>query len=273
MAIDSRLSLRADARARLAVVMHHQSTATISPNTDGLKVAATSALLRLARDHHVGALFPCAAAGEPRRGEAACKSGVPRHPISVRPPEPDKLENFRGYKGAQSYPSRTKDTDDVDSDRLGRPRRRPDAVRLARARLRQGAWLDEGAPRRAHDRAAGRRRRDGRGKHLRSAAGRLEARLAQHLVGGRLQQPDPRRRRARRALGKIQNHVPQFRLGRGHREIRTTTQAGLRRARRRSAEALDRQLPERRPRCASRAAPPSESICRTTSATRARYPP
>jgi pyruvate dehydrogenase E1 component len=26
----------------------------------------------------------------------------------------DKLESFRGYKGAQSYPSRTKDTDDVD---------------------------------------------------------------------------------------------------------------------------------------------------------------
>ncbi|MFX7784908.1 hypothetical protein ABTJ92_22050, partial [Acinetobacter baumannii] len=25
-----------------------------------------------------------------------------------------KLENFRGYKGAQSYPSRTKDGDDVD---------------------------------------------------------------------------------------------------------------------------------------------------------------
>ena len=27
----------------------------------------------------------------------------------------EKLERFRGYKGAQSYPSRTKDTDDVDS--------------------------------------------------------------------------------------------------------------------------------------------------------------
>src|SRR5579885_1437454 len=26
----------------------------------------------------------------------------------------EKLENFRGYRGAQSYPSRTKDTDDVD---------------------------------------------------------------------------------------------------------------------------------------------------------------
>src|SRR5664279_1325655 len=26
----------------------------------------------------------------------------------------ERLQNFRGYKGAQSYPSRTKDTDDVD---------------------------------------------------------------------------------------------------------------------------------------------------------------
>src|SRR5258706_5621218 len=26
----------------------------------------------------------------------------------------EKLQNFRGYKGAQSYPSRTKDADDVD---------------------------------------------------------------------------------------------------------------------------------------------------------------
>src|SRR5215472_1378509 len=26
----------------------------------------------------------------------------------------DKLDHFRGYKGAQSYPSRTKDADDVD---------------------------------------------------------------------------------------------------------------------------------------------------------------
>ena len=26
----------------------------------------------------------------------------------------EKLENFRGFKGAQSYPSRTKDADDVD---------------------------------------------------------------------------------------------------------------------------------------------------------------
>src|SRR3954465_15987765 len=31
----------------------------------------------------------------------------------------EKLEDFRGYKGAQSYPSRTKDADDVDFSRRG----------------------------------------------------------------------------------------------------------------------------------------------------------
>ena len=88
--------------------------------------------------------------------------------------------------------------------RLGRPRRRADAVLLAGAGLRQGAWLDEGPPRRADDRA-GRRRRDGRGQYLRGAAGGLEARPAQHLVGGRLQPPEPRRRGARRACGRSSN--------------------------------------------------------------------
>ena len=48
----------------------------------------------------------------------------------------EKLENFRGYKGAQSYPSRTKDVDDVDFlHRLGRPRRRADVVLVAGAGL------------------------------------------------------------------------------------------------------------------------------------------
>ena len=48
----------------------------------------------------------------------------------------DKLENFRGYKGAQSYPSRTKDTDDVDfsTGSVGL-RRGADAVRVAGAGL------------------------------------------------------------------------------------------------------------------------------------------
>src|SRR5689334_24431830 len=39
-----------------------------------------------------------------------------------------------------------------------------------------GAWLDEGPPRRPHDRA-GRRCRDGRGQHLRGAGDRKSTRL------------------------------------------------------------------------------------------------
>jgi pyruvate dehydrogenase E1 component len=73
-----------------------------------------SGLVGLARHHHVGAVFLGAAAAGPRRGEAACEPGVSRHPVSVRHQTREKLENFRGYKGAQSYPSRTKDADDVD---------------------------------------------------------------------------------------------------------------------------------------------------------------
>jgi pyruvate dehydrogenase E1 component len=46
----------------------------------------------------------------------------------------ENLEAFRGYKGAQSYPSRTKDADGVDfSTGSVRPRRCSDAVLLARA--------------------------------------------------------------------------------------------------------------------------------------------
>ena len=156
----------------------------------------------------------------------------------------EKLENFRGYKGAQSYPSRTKDVRRRRFlHRLGRPRRRADVVLLAGAGLRQGAWLAERSPGGADDRA-GRRRRNGRGQHLRGAAGGLEARAAQHLVDRRLQPPEPRCGRSRRPLGKIRIHVPQFRLGRGDREIRHADAGGIRRARRRGAEALDRRLPE-----------------------------
>ena len=184
----------------------------------------------------------------------------------------EKLENFRGFKGAQSYPSRTKDADDVDfsTGSVG-PRRGADAVLLAGAGLRQGAWLDEGSARGADDRA-GRRRRDGRGQYLRGAAGGLEARPAQHLVGGRLQPPEPRRRGARRAVGEIRIHVPQFRLGRGDREIRPADAGGVRRARRRGAASAGSTPARTRcmRRCAFRAAPRSASICRTRSAIRAR---
>ena len=201
-------------------------------------------LVGLARQHHVGALLLGAASTGPRRGEAACEPGVPRDPVSVRPPDPRQAGEFPRLQGRavlsvahQGHRRRRL------LHRLGRPRRGADAVRLAGAGLRQGAWLVGGPARRPHDRA-GRRRRDGRGQHLRGAARRLEARPAQHLVGGRLQQAVARRRGARGAVGQVRNHVPQFRLGRGDREIRQADAGGVRRARRRSAEALDRQLPE-----------------------------
>ena len=79
----------------------------------------------------------------------------------------EKLENFRGYGGAQSYPSRTKDIDDVDfstgSVGLGVA---ADALRLlVQDYVQAQAWAD-GPSRRPDDRPRG-RRGDGRGQHLR----------------------------------------------------------------------------------------------------------
>ena len=83
-------------------------------NTDGLKVGGHQASSRLARHHHDRALSRRAAAARPRGGEAPCLADLPCHPVSARQADARRLEAFRGYKGAQSYPSRTKDADDVD---------------------------------------------------------------------------------------------------------------------------------------------------------------
>ena len=59
--------------------------------------------------------FARAAARGPRRGQAArrARSSTPSS-TSLGRQSREKLENFRGFGGAQSYPSRTKDSDDVD---------------------------------------------------------------------------------------------------------------------------------------------------------------
>ena len=152
----------------------------------------------------------------------------------------EKLENFRGYNGAQSYPSRTKDTDDVDfstgSVGLGVAQTlfsslvqdyvRAHGWRLDRPEGRMialigDAELDEGNIFEAH-------------------AGGLEAGPAQLLVDRRLQPPEPRRRRPRGAVGALRAAVPQFRLGRGDPEIRLAAAGRVPRAGRRGAAALDR---------------------------------
>jgi pyruvate dehydrogenase E1 component len=63
----------------------------------------------------------------------------------------DKLKNFRGFGGAQSYPSRTKDTCQIDFNRLGRPWCGTDHLCLYRTGLHcpSGRWSPRNG--RAHD--------------------------------------------------------------------------------------------------------------------------
>ncbi len=84
------------------------------PNTDGLKVGghqASSASLATV----LTALYFAALRPEDRVAVKPHASPV-FHAIQYLfgNQTREKLENFRGYKGAQSYPSRTKDVDDVD---------------------------------------------------------------------------------------------------------------------------------------------------------------
>ena len=87
----------------------------------------------------------------------------------------EKLENFRGYKGAQSYPSRTKDADDVDfsTGSVGLGVAQTLFSSLVQDYVRAHGWAN-GQAGRPHDRAC-RRRRARRGQYLRGAARRLEA--------------------------------------------------------------------------------------------------
>jgi len=92
--------------------IHHANH--IRPNSDGLKVgghqASSASLATIMSALYFGVLRP-----EDRVAVKPHASPV-FHAIQYLfgRQSRDKLENFRGYKGAQSYPSRTKDTDDVD---------------------------------------------------------------------------------------------------------------------------------------------------------------
>jgi pyruvate dehydrogenase E1 component len=92
--------------------IHHANH--IRPNTDGLKVGghqASSASLATV----MSALYFAVLRPEDRVAVKPHASPV-FHAIQYLfgRQSREKLENFRGFKGAQSYPSRTKDTDDVD---------------------------------------------------------------------------------------------------------------------------------------------------------------
>jgi pyruvate dehydrogenase E1 component len=86
----------------------------IRPNSDGLKVgghqASSASLATIMSALYFGVLKP--------QDRVAVKPHASPvfHAIQylLGHQTREKLENFRGFKGAQSYPSRTKDTDDVD---------------------------------------------------------------------------------------------------------------------------------------------------------------
>ena len=155
----------------------------------------------------------------------------------------EKLEDFRGFGGAQSYPSRTKDTDDVDfsTGSVGLGAAVTVFASLVQDYLRaHGLGQQTG---RAHGRAR-RRRRARRRQHLRRPARRLEARPPQLLVGDRLQPPEPRRGGPRGPLRADHRALRGDGLGGARPEVRHAARGGLRRAGRRAAARLDRPLPE-----------------------------
>src|SRR3982075_1505012 len=92
--------------------IHHANH--IRPNTDGLKVgghqASSASLVTIMSALYFSVLKP-----EDRVAVKPHASPV-FHAIQYLfgHQSREKLENFRGYQGAQSYPSRTKDSDDVD---------------------------------------------------------------------------------------------------------------------------------------------------------------
>src|SRR5213082_3637750 len=92
--------------------IHHANH--IRPNADGLKVgghqASSASLVTIMSALYFSVLRP-----EDRVAVKPHASPV-FHAIQYLfgHQSREKLENFRGFKGAQSYPSRTKDTDDVD---------------------------------------------------------------------------------------------------------------------------------------------------------------
>ena len=66
--------------------IHHANH--IRPNADGLKVGGHQASSASLATIMSALYFSRAAAAGPRRGEAACEPGVPRHPVSVRATRP-----------------------------------------------------------------------------------------------------------------------------------------------------------------------------------------
>ncbi len=136
----------------------------------------------------------------------------------------DKLQNFRAFGGAQSYPSRTKDTADVDfsTGSVGLGIAETGFMSLVQDYVHAKGWspeLAQGAHGRHHGRC-----RDRRGQRARGPARILEARPRELLVDHRLQPPEPRLRGVRPAVHEDGRPVREPRLEGGSPQVRQALQ-------------------------------------------------
>jgi pyruvate dehydrogenase E1 component len=173
----------------------------LRPNDDGLKIGghqASSASLATI----MTALYGAALRPEDRvavKPHASPMFHALQYMFGLQTRE--QLENFRAFGGAQSYPSRTKDADDVDfsTGSVGLGVAQTLFASVVQDYVKAKGWAPDRQP--GKNGGAGRRRRDGRGQHLRGPAGGLEIRPQEHLVGGRLQPAEPGRGDPRGTLG------------------------------------------------------------------------
>ena len=219
---------------------------------------------RLGRDPDDRALFRCAAAAGPGRGQAACRPVFHAIQYLLGPPEPREARAVPRRSAARNPTRRAPRTAtivDFSTGSVGLGVGMTLFASLVQDYLRLQAAGVRSAARRPHDRAAGRRRAR-RGQHLRGAARRLEARRPQPLVDHRLQPPEPRRVVSDRLFGRI-DACSSDGLARRDAEIRAPAAGGLRPARRRGACATGSTPARTRSirRWSTRAARAGASIC------------
>ena len=210
-----------------AWMIHHANH--IRPNRDGLKVgghqASCASVVSIMAALYFEILRP--------QDRVAVKphAGPVFHAINYLFGRQDreKLATLRAFGGIQPYPCRVKDGPEVDFS--------TGSVGLGVALTTFGALVQDyvrlhGLGRDGHARGPARRdrrrRRAGRGQHLRGPAGGLEARRPQCLVDRRLQPPEPRHRGAGPAVRPDRGPVPRHGLERRHPEIRPQAGGRLR---------------------------------------------
>ena len=157
----------------------------------------------------------------------------------------ENLERFRAFGGAQAYPSRTKDEDDVDfsTGSVGLGVAATLFASIVRDYIRSHEWEPRGGPDGRMIALAGDAELD-EGEHLRGAAGGLEARGPEPVVDRRLQPAEPRLGDHRPAVRPVRRPVPEHGLAGGDPQVRQGVAAGVPSARGRRAPQVDRRLPE-----------------------------